>query len=436
MTLLYRRLTYGIFIIIFLILAPVVVLYTAGYRYNFTKGRVQKTGILTISSNPRGAGINLNGQLVKQTTPAKIEKILPGDYEIQLTLPGYHSWQKKLPIYENSTAFAEKINLWLLATSSPLTAIKAETTFVSSDQKKLALLTNKKELWVFDQATEKNIFLGQLNNYTEVKINDWSADANLILMAVKSGAVKDFYVFNYQNGSRQKLVNKNFTSVKWDKEKSTILYGLNSQGLWTIDISAQTTKLIDRLAATAFYLNGSKLYYLNGRELRLKTLGDGAPGQLIENLPDADFTVKDQKKNRLFLLNETAHSLAIIDLDRQNKTILTSADKFSWLNDNLMLFYNDWEIFIYDLNKPEPELITRWGEKISSVLWHPQGKHIIFASENKIKIIELDNRELRNIIDLDSGAQAQEMLLDNRSQNLYYAGSYNGADGIFKLRLQ
>ena len=113
MTLIYRRITYSIFIIIFLIAAPTVILYTQGYRFNFEKGRIQKTGILVISSVPRRADIFLNGKKIEnKTTPARLENILPADYEIKLAKNGYHDWNKRLTVLENSSTFAEKILLW------------------------------------------------------------------------------------------------------------------------------------------------------------------------------------------------------------------------------------------------------------------------------------------------------------------------------------
>ena len=59
-----RRMVYASFIIIFSILTPIIILYTQGYRYNFKRGRVQKTGILIISSIPKKADVYLNNKLV------------------------------------------------------------------------------------------------------------------------------------------------------------------------------------------------------------------------------------------------------------------------------------------------------------------------------------------------------------------------------------
>ncbi|MFH0780181.1 MAG: hypothetical protein V1928_05025, partial [Parcubacteria group bacterium] len=49
-------------IVLFLVAAPILILYTAGYRYNFKKNQVQKTGALVISTAPSGAEVTLNNE--------------------------------------------------------------------------------------------------------------------------------------------------------------------------------------------------------------------------------------------------------------------------------------------------------------------------------------------------------------------------------------
>ena len=57
--LIYRRITYSLFIILFLIVTPLIIFYTQGYRFNFKNQHIQQTGILVISSNPKKADITL-----------------------------------------------------------------------------------------------------------------------------------------------------------------------------------------------------------------------------------------------------------------------------------------------------------------------------------------------------------------------------------------
>src|SRR3989344_4788562 len=85
MTLKVRRIISLIFILLFLTIAPAIVLYAAGFKFN------------------------KNNFIV---TPAKIKNLLPGEYNLSLELNGYSGWQKKLTIYPGSSTFAEDIYLF------------------------------------------------------------------------------------------------------------------------------------------------------------------------------------------------------------------------------------------------------------------------------------------------------------------------------------
>jgi hypothetical protein len=100
------------FIALFLITTPLVVLYTAGYRWNDKKMRPERVGIIFLLSKPNDADIYLNGKLRKESTPARLRDLLPDTYEVTVTKEGFSSWSKKLPVYSALTTFAEGVILW------------------------------------------------------------------------------------------------------------------------------------------------------------------------------------------------------------------------------------------------------------------------------------------------------------------------------------
>ena len=152
----WRRAVYVFFIIVFLIVTPLIVLYSQGYRYNFKRGKVQKTGILIISSIPKSADIYLNNQLVTQDqTPARLEKLLPADYEIKLAKEGYHNWTKKLQLNENSTTFAEDVILWKNNWPIQLAPNNIIEWLASPDWQKAVFITPDRKIMALDLATKK-----------------------------------------------------------------------------------------------------------------------------------------------------------------------------------------------------------------------------------------------------------------------------------------
>jgi len=100
------------FIALFLVTAPVVVLYTAGYRWNEKKVRLEKVGLIFLRSRPSYAEIFLDGKLRSERTPARLRNLLPSAYDVKVTKKGYGTWEKNLTVGSALTTFAEGIVLW------------------------------------------------------------------------------------------------------------------------------------------------------------------------------------------------------------------------------------------------------------------------------------------------------------------------------------
>jgi hypothetical protein len=149
-------------VILFLIVTPVVVLYTAGYRFNAKKHRVEKVGIIFVRSQPSGADIYLNGKKLSDTTPARIRNLLPGDYDVMIGKKNYSSWEKTLPVLSELTTFAEGVDLFKNSAPEEIAAAPSKALNLSElkilnrqDQKSFlakdeTARTDGYEIWVDD----------------------------------------------------------------------------------------------------------------------------------------------------------------------------------------------------------------------------------------------------------------------------------------------
>src|SRR3989344_909147 len=414
----WRRAVYVFFIIVFLIVTPLIVLYSQGYRYNFKRGKVQKTGILIMSSIPKSADIYLNNQLVTQNqTPARLEKLLPADYEIKLAKEGYHNWTKKLQLNENSTTFAEDVILWKNNWPIQLAPNNIIEWLASPDWQKAVFITPDRKIMALDLATKKFYELYQAGNDDNLKILSWSNTSKKILIEVGD----QYLIFNAERYQTAPIIISNdYALLKWDLKNDNLVYGLNSAGVWKIDLFTKKSGLLLNREVTDFLINGDLVYFYYKDVIYKQKISGRSQPEIIDGLKCPACRFINREFARLLLLDDQAQKLFIIDPILKNKTIKQSAKNISWLKADTLLFYNNWEIWIYELDKEEPEIITRIGTGISEALWHPAGRHIIFNSEDKIKIIELDNRELRNVIELFAGARINYLTLDDKGKNLYF----------------
>ena len=95
-----RKILFAIFIVLYLILCPTLILYSLGImiKPGGTKN-VIKTGVIYISSIPPGASVSLNGKPKGNETPAVIDNLLPGTYNLELIAAGYRPWSASVRVF-------------------------------------------------------------------------------------------------------------------------------------------------------------------------------------------------------------------------------------------------------------------------------------------------------------------------------------------------
>src|SRR5688572_13864453 len=92
--------------ILFLISAPLIVLFARGFKYDFSQNKIVKTGTLVVESEPDNADIFLNDEKEDTQTPANIRFVLPGEYTVTVSKDGYQSWTKRLTIKSQLVTWA------------------------------------------------------------------------------------------------------------------------------------------------------------------------------------------------------------------------------------------------------------------------------------------------------------------------------------------
>ena len=106
-----RRLIASAFILAFLIAAPILVLYTAGLRWNLKKWSLQKTGSIYIEVEPKDAGIMINGKIVDQKIPAIINALSPDSHSIKIEKGNYIAWERNIEVLPEKTSIIKNIIL-------------------------------------------------------------------------------------------------------------------------------------------------------------------------------------------------------------------------------------------------------------------------------------------------------------------------------------
>ncbi|MBP9748899.1 PEGA domain-containing protein, partial [Patescibacteria group bacterium] len=96
----------------FALLGPLLVFWTAGYRWNPRNQRFEATGIVIVDTIPSGARISIGETESALVTPARLTGVFPRDYTLTLSRDGYSSWQQTLTVNGGKTTFIDNVHLF------------------------------------------------------------------------------------------------------------------------------------------------------------------------------------------------------------------------------------------------------------------------------------------------------------------------------------
>ena len=202
--------------ILFLLTAPSVILYSQGYRIDFEKRKLVKTGAFYFKVSPKGAEIFINGKLRKKTdfffASAFIDNLLPKKYLVEIKKTGYQSWRKNLEINEAQVTEAKNIVLLPKKPAFKLLEKNLINVFPSPDERKFILekqvFNNKEKSW--------NLKLYDLNTGLKSHLIDekeisetgalllnliWSPDSKRIVLKTEIENQKKYFLMEINQGS-------------------------------------------------------------------------------------------------------------------------------------------------------------------------------------------------------------------------------------------
>lgn len=442
MTLKVRRILSFIFIALFLMITPPIMFYAAGYRLAKNGFSVQRTGMFIIDSKPREAKIFIDGKPPTTwsssifnkkfiTTPVKIKNLLPGEYNLRLELDGYWSWQKKLVINPGASTFAE--NIYLFKNNLPAQIIPAglESVYLWPDKNKAVIFSAVAvTLLNLSDESEKSI---KRNGLKEKNIL-WSEDQAKIII--------DNYLYDEADFSLAEDLKKltpNATNYKWNQN---VLYYQDKNSIYRLESSGSPKKIIGDKIFNDYLIKSNYLYLIvkSGSAVNLEVINT-ASGQILKtiNLPAApDYSFINQEESLLNLYDNNRQTLYLIDplsAYEPLKEIIGNVKTASWINSDSLIYTNDFEIWLYNLETKNKILLTRISDPIKKASLHQSKNYIIYSTKQTINALELDEREKRNITELIKFDSIGSFALNNEN-TIYFSGKIGQAEGLYKFLIQ
>lgn len=422
----HRRIAPWVFVVIFLVTAPILIFYTSGYRFNPNKISIERNGTLIVDSSPRFATVFLNGTNVNDSTPTTLQNLSPGPYNIRVTRNGYLPWEKTLEIRPEQVTFANAVHLWFDSTATlvrqgefsritasddgdTLAAVDASSTellFLTTDNRVLSRVRIPEDRAILDQPIRWN------QNGTSLVMGGnqpedpawWTAPDAL---SRESGVLPQGQYFWNGNeltgydGERQYTLNPRLRTLASERLPATRLGTLD--GL-TLEINTSTG-------------------FLN---LRSRSILH----QLFQ-LPRGDWQFADQQ-DAYTLLKDGNRWLAVRIRVDGNTAEEVIGDWPRWLpssEEPTALFLNQNEIWMWELGNT-PTLIARQSEPFVQVAWHPDGQTIFVASRSEVHALELDDRGGRQKTTLATFDRIYDMAYADGS--IFVIAEQGGVRGMYR----
>ncbi|MFA6099634.1 MAG: PEGA domain-containing protein [Patescibacteria group bacterium] len=423
----HRKVLPWMFTLIFLIMAPALVFYTSGYRWNPKKHAIERNGTLIIDTSPTGASIKLNGKSIPETTSVTLQNMAPGNYDIELDLKGYHPWSKTLSIDPERVTFASNIILW-------------------PDQEP-QLVSNVKTIKLFSDA-DSGIALAVSQDATSTLIGVIDQKTNLITSQV----------------SIKEVISVNSIELNPQNDTQALVYGqsASSSSLWLVQFSPPSaTKLPE---GYYHWQSGGLIGQTDGTQLTIKsdqsvTREQKAPG-LKDVLDNWRLKIMPQASDLILTQGDNAKQGLILPpggwqfwMLKKGSLILRDKNRWVWIDTTQsptvsrqatgdwlapitykralqFVIKNNNEVWIWKLGE-EAELIYRQSDPIVSVSWHPAGNDIMVATQKDVSMFSLDARNVRNQTTLATFDEVTDAVIADT--NLYIAGTRAGQTGLWRL---
>ncbi|MCA9365211.1 MAG: hypothetical protein KC736_04940 [Candidatus Moranbacteria bacterium] len=485
-----RRIFFWLLVVSFFATSSTIISYALGYRWSSDRGVFVYAGSLTIVSNPEDIDVSVNnqplaGRLNYLNHSYHISGMRPDQYIVQVTAPEFQPWSKKITI--NSGVSTEFWNVLLVRDLYTRTTYDVENVrrfFIAPQKSRLVTVGDsdqKLTLTLTNHDTQESQQLFSTNDYhfvSDIQKNiEWSPQAHRMIVPVISttetsgiassllsstDAIDDYLVVTVDTGEylslRSLLGLPNFVpieNVRWHPKKRDVVYYLLDNILYRASVGGSATAInVVATNVSAYDFSDDGLTYLDATTLILYHTDDiesaQEPIQITTaqpDLSDSSYRLISYDKDRATLLNDSG-TLYLFNRSPKNgvffEKIADNVVGTHFSNDGKkLLYWNENEIFAYftrdwdtqpSRSEGEHIAITRFAQKLRSVQWSVSYEQVIFVVGNEVKVIELDNRDHRNVFTIAHLRSSDSLAVSDHSNKMLFFTDYQPGTRISTLQ--
>lgn len=390
-----RILISGILIGLFITLGAVAaILYATGYRLEFGGDGtgnikfVEGTGLVVVTSHPDGARVFVDGKL--RTATNNTIDLLPGEYLVEITKDGYIPWKKKIIVKKSLVSEAGARLIPSAPKLEAVTTIGVSNVIMDASSSLLAYTVasasaEKNGIYVFNMNSGPLVFLGAsgtqiisdlLDNFSSAQLS-FSPDGRQLLAKLP----KSYYLLTTSGlNNAPQDVTSTLDLVKDD---------------WAIQQAEADKKLLDSLPRAL--RTPAKTYF--------KDMKPSPDNNKILYTASQSATLEPIIKPPIPSVNSTP----------DQRTIVAG------------------KVYVYDIKEDKNYMV---GDSSNNYLWHADSRHLVYAQDKKVNILEYDGGNQTTVFNGDFVDEAIFPWPNGSGVAIVYRLSASAPYNIYRIGLQ
>lgn len=430
-------------VVCFLVIAPILVLYSMGYRFDFEETEVVTTGGIYVRTFPTAGQIIIDSHISEKpgmfSNSIFVQSLLPENHSVAIKKDGYYDYSKTLAVQEGQVTKLE--NVLLIKKSITFSDIADKIDYFSvapNNQNIITAAVGAKNItfnyFSLNNGNKPKTFsVGTAGTVSDIK---WSDNSKGTLIKINNSKNSFYYLFDSTlkepSAIRLSYLNKNSQQISFSPQDQKTIFYIENSTLYSAKGDA-SLPIINNIIS--FKIAGTNIAWLSVKGVLSNS---DLTGKLTEATSLKNFPVNGKKTYKIISISGNTYLMeddSLFEFDQNTKTfknfIIPSITSYKIINsgDNKNLIY--WskdKIYLYSLadnlsadsgQKKFQELFS--GSQINNCQWL-NNDYIIFASGDKTIISEIDYRGNINAITLP---QTADKIFFNQQDGKLYILSNN-----------
>lgn len=282
-------------------------------------------------------------------------------------------------------------------------------------------------------------------NYYQVRVEKsgyYSWQKNLEVKSQESVLLYDIVLFKERAPI---LINSLPNDLTYATENNTKnLYTLANGALMESEAVTGRAKKLDVNVTTFGVLDGD-IYYtknLGNKTLVYKYQSFNLFNHAVElaSLPPGNYRLVSNKNGFLTLSETTANTIYLVNLtDTKQPLLRLSGNQAIWglgTKNNYLYYYDNSEVWTFDPKTKQSSMLMRYNNDVRKILPIPNIPYFVIQLGNNLQIAELDDRDTRQAYTIFTGREINNLNIDKKGKELYFADKLKDTTGIFSLEIQ